>query len=148
MNCKSPFAKGRDKPVRGMFSLTKTLVRNICRRRSSHHKISFGIRTLTTETTLPLRRSYLYVPCSSERKLQKSLQTESDVVIYDLEDSISPAPEAKAAARMRLKGFMLVCSFTTIDLNYFTVISGQCEKLGIAAHCRQSERPNNTFFPR
>ena len=109
-----------------MFSSTKALVRivDVCRRGSGYHKISFGIRTLTTETTLPLRRSYLYVPCSSERKLQKSLHTESDVLIYDLEDSISPAPEAKAAARLRLKGFLSVCSFTTIDLDtHFTKIS-------------------------
>jgi len=109
-----------------MSSLTKavTVFRNVnvCRRGSLHlrHHNVLGMRnrTVTTETTLVapyLHRSYLYVPCSSERKLQKSLLTESDVLIYDLEDSISPAPEDKAAARMRLKEFLLVRSLSTIS---------------------------------
>ncbi|EJC97995.1 beta subunit of citrate lyase [Fomitiporia mediterranea MF3/22] len=49
------------------------------------------------------RRSYLYVPCSSERMLNKSLETPSDVIIYDLEDSV--APDAKAGARTALGKF-------------------------------------------
>ncbi|KAF9534502.1 Pyruvate/Phosphoenolpyruvate kinase-like domain-containing protein [Crepidotus variabilis] len=53
-----------------------------------------------------LHRSYLYVPCSSEKMLEKSLKCGSDVVIYDLEDSVSPKPEDKAAARRRLKSFL------------------------------------------
>jgi len=102
-----------------MSSLTKAVCVfrnvNVCHRGSlhlRHHNILFSIRsrTVTTNTTPAplLRRSYLYVPCSSERKLQKSLQTESDVLIYDLEDSISPVPEDKTVARMRLKEFLLV----------------------------------------
>ncbi|KAI5122460.1 hypothetical protein M0805_008771 [Coniferiporia weirii] len=50
------------------------------------------------------RRSYLYVPSSSERMLQKSLETPSDVIIYDLEDSVAPA--AKPAARAALTAFL------------------------------------------
>ncbi|KAJ7601102.1 citrate lyase beta subunit [Mycena floridula] len=38
-----------------------------------------------------LRRAYLYVPSSNERMLEKSLSTTSDVLIYDLEDSVAPA---------------------------------------------------------
>ncbi|KAF8895283.1 Pyruvate/Phosphoenolpyruvate kinase-like domain-containing protein [Infundibulicybe gibba] len=48
-------------------------------------------RCLSSEATL--RRSYLYVPSSSERMLQKSLASSSDMIIYDLEDSVSPVPE-------------------------------------------------------
>lgn len=36
-----------------------------------------------------LRRALLYVPCSEERKIQKSLQTDADCLIYDLEDGVS-----------------------------------------------------------
>ncbi|KAL5520024.1 hypothetical protein ACEPAG_1684 [Sanghuangporus baumii] len=50
------------------------------------------------------RRSYLYVPCSEQRMLMKSLETPSDVVIYDLEDSV--APDAKARARSALNTFL------------------------------------------
>lgn len=46
------------------------------------------------------------VPCSSERMLNKSLSTNSDVIIYDLEDSV--APESKPQARKALKAFLNV----------------------------------------
>jgi malate synthase len=55
-----------------------------------------------------LSRSYLYVPASSDRMLEKAMTTGSDVIIYDLEDSISPVPEDKASARRRLSKFLLV----------------------------------------
>lgn len=38
--------------------------------------------------------------------LQKSLGTGSDVIIYDLEDSVAPSPEDKANARANLKKFL------------------------------------------
>ena len=44
-----------------------------------------------------VRRSWLFVPGDSERKLGKVLQAGADVVIVDLEDAV--APERKAAAR-------------------------------------------------
>ncbi|EIM85863.1 citrate lyase beta subunit [Stereum hirsutum FP-91666 SS1] len=53
-----------------------------------------------------LRRSYLYVPSSSDRTLQKSLVTPSDVIIYDLEDSVAPSEADKTSARKRLKAFL------------------------------------------
>ncbi|KAH9080442.1 citrate lyase beta subunit [Lactarius deliciosus] len=56
--------------------------------------------------TTQLRRSYLYVPASSERMLQKSLVTPSDVIIYDLEDSVAPSEEGKILARERLAEFL------------------------------------------
>ncbi|KAJ2783019.1 hypothetical protein H4R18_001920 [Coemansia javaensis] len=36
-----------------------------------------------------LRRAVFYVPCSEERKIQKSLQSKADCVMYDLEDGVS-----------------------------------------------------------
>ncbi|EGN98040.1 hypothetical protein SERLA73DRAFT_182896 [Serpula lacrymans var. lacrymans S7.3] len=53
-----------------------------------------------------LRRSYLYVPASSSRMLEKSLTTDSDVIIYDLEDSIPPSASDKDSARQRLSDFL------------------------------------------
>ncbi|HEY0266838.1 MAG TPA: aldolase/citrate lyase family protein, partial [Rhizomicrobium sp.] len=43
------------------------------------------------------RRSILFVPGSSPRKLEKARVLASDVVVLDLEDSV--APQAKNAAR-------------------------------------------------
>ncbi|THV00864.1 beta subunit of citrate lyase [Dendrothele bispora CBS 962.96] len=53
-----------------------------------------------------LRRSYLYVPCSSDKLLEKSLSVNSDIIIYDLEDSVSPVPKDKEDARNRLQTFL------------------------------------------
>lgn len=76
-------------------------------------------RNLSTPTKpTSLTRSYLYVPTSSDRMLEKSTSTGSDVIIYDLEDSVSPAPEDKLTARTRLKKFLEVLS----------IISLSCEK--------------------
>ncbi|KAJ1728358.1 hypothetical protein LPJ61_004071, partial [Coemansia biformis] len=36
-----------------------------------------------------LRRAVFYVPCSEERKIQKSLQSKADCIMYDLEDGVS-----------------------------------------------------------
>ncbi|KAG1822513.1 citrate lyase beta subunit [Suillus subaureus] len=68
------------------------------------------MRTLSTagngKTDQALRRSYLYVPSSSDRMLDKSLSTPSDVIIYDLEDSVPPSPHDKDSARQRLCTFL------------------------------------------
>ncbi|KAJ3904445.1 citrate lyase beta subunit [Lentinula edodes] len=53
-----------------------------------------------------IRRSYLYVPSSSDKLLEKSLTVKSDIIIYDLEDSVSPAPADKKDARDRLRTFL------------------------------------------
>lgn len=60
-----------------------------------------ALRTLRLKTRLK-------VPTSSDRMLQKSLQTKSDVVIYDLEDSVPPARADKDNARQRLVDFLSV----------------------------------------
>ncbi|KAG1861800.1 Pyruvate/Phosphoenolpyruvate kinase-like domain-containing protein [Suillus subalutaceus] len=60
---------------------------------------SMCMRTLSTagngKTDQALRRSYLYVPSSSDRMLDKSLSTPSD-------DSVPPSPHDKDSARQRL----------------------------------------------
>jgi citrate lyase subunit beta-like protein len=50
------------------------------------------------------------VPCSSDRKLQKSLESNSDILIYDLEDSVSPNTADKSNARSRLHDFITAVS--------------------------------------
>ncbi|QRV76363.1 citrate lyase subunit beta-like protein [Ceratobasidium sp. AG-Ba] len=68
-------------------------------------------RRYSTATTL-LQRSLLYVPASNHRMLQKSLTSESDALIYDLEDSV--APNEKARARGALLEFLKArCSFVS-----------------------------------
>jgi len=71
------------------------------------------IRNLSSRASLS--RSYLYVPASSDRMLEKSMTTTSDVVIYDLEDSVSPVPEDKASARRRLSEFLNVCRLFNVS---------------------------------
>ncbi|KAJ7855914.1 citrate lyase beta subunit [Mycena olivaceomarginata] len=68
-----------------------------------------SVRSLNTSSIPPavsLKRSYLYVPSSSDRMLEKSLSTRSDMIIYDLEDSVSPSAADKTAARARLSAFL------------------------------------------
>ena len=48
-------------------------------------------------TVNPPLRSLLFVPGDSERKLEKSLGTSADALIFDLEDAV--APERKSLAR-------------------------------------------------
>lgn len=79
-------------------------------------------RTISTVSSsssdVSLRRSFLYglrglhlvsfpvlivfwtVPSSSNRMLEKSLTTKSDVIIYDLEDSVAPADKYKARSAL------------------------------------------------
>jgi malate synthase len=76
---------------------------------SSSHLFTATVRTISTNLKpTNLRRSYLYVPASSDRMLEKSITTGSDVIIYDLEDSVSPVHLGKANARSRLKKFLRV----------------------------------------
>ncbi|KAI5305279.1 RNA polymerase II mediator complex subunit [Ascosphaera pollenicola] len=51
-----------------------------------------------------LRRSFLYVPGSSERMLVKSRGLKADCVVYDLEDSVTPhkKPEARHLVKKEL----------------------------------------------
>jgi citrate lyase subunit beta/citryl-CoA lyase len=49
-------------------------------------------------------RSLLFVPADSPRKLEKSLQSGSDVLIFDLEDAVSPS--RKQEGRVELVKFL------------------------------------------
>lgn len=49
-------------------------------------------------------RSFLFVPADSPRKLERSLTSSADALIFDLEDAV--APGAKAAGRTCLAGFL------------------------------------------
>lgn len=64
------------------------------------------IPTFSKRLYSTVKRSYLYVPSSSDRFLEKSLAVTSDVIIYDLEDSVSPANADKENARNRLHAFL------------------------------------------
>ncbi|MBP1776770.1 MAG: Citrate (pro-3S)-lyase [candidate division NC10 bacterium] len=59
---------------------------------------------MTTHGVRHLRRTFLYVPGSEERKLVKAQTLGADAVILDLEDSV--APERKADARERISGLL------------------------------------------
>jgi len=54
-----------------------------------------------------LRRSLLYTPGSDRRKIEKALTLESDGVIFDLEDAVSPG--RKPAARAAVAAFLGEC---------------------------------------
>jgi citrate lyase beta subunit len=64
---------------------------------------SFLLLRLSSWTYL---RTGLLVPASSDKMLRKSLETPSDVIIYDLEDSVPPTRADKDAARDRLLDFL------------------------------------------
>lgn len=50
----------------------------------------------------------MIVPATSDRMLEKSLTNSSDMIIYDLEDSVPPSEDAKDDARNRLQAFLQV----------------------------------------
>ncbi len=49
-------------------------------------------------------RSMLFVPADSERKIEKSISTRADALIFDLEDAV--LPDRKPSARATLKTFL------------------------------------------
>ncbi|KAJ6557292.1 citrate lyase beta subunit [Mycena vulgaris] len=73
-------------------------------------RLKCSLRRLNTLSSpgpaISLKRSYLYVPSSSDRMLEKSLSTNSDMIIYDLEDSVPPSAVDKATSRARLSAFL------------------------------------------
>jgi len=48
-----------------------------------------------------LRRSFLFVPGSDEKKVAKAASLGADAVILDLEDAVTPARKAEARTRVR-----------------------------------------------
>jgi len=66
----------------------------------------FALHFRSTFSSWTHLRAGLSVPASSDKMLRKSLETSSDVVIYDLEDSVPPARADKDDARDRLLNFL------------------------------------------
>ncbi|KAF8513747.1 Pyruvate/Phosphoenolpyruvate kinase-like domain-containing protein [Gautieria morchelliformis] len=60
--------------------------------------------TAVAEESSRLQRAYLYVPSSSTRMLEKSVASNADTLIYDLEDSVAPAQ--KESSRTSLVRFL------------------------------------------
>ena len=58
-----------------------------------------------------LRRSWLYVPASSEKMIRKAAGLGADVIIFDFEDSVAPNPEAKEEARAILASTLPALDF-------------------------------------
>ena len=58
----------------------------------------------SSEERTPLRRSFLFVPGSEEKKLAKAASVGADAVILDLEDAV--APERKGDARTQIRKFL------------------------------------------
>ncbi|KAJ8080830.1 hypothetical protein PM082_017665 [Marasmius tenuissimus] len=103
-------------------------------------------RCLSTKSNeVLLRRSYLYVPSSSDRMLEKSRAVNSDIIIYDLEDSVSPAAQDKASARDRLKAFLKVRT-SLLDLSLYTQV-GEQAKNNLPASNRVAVRVNDVTTP-
>jgi citrate lyase subunit beta/citryl-CoA lyase len=48
-------------------------------------------RSVAEETGVIAPRSWLFVPADSEKKITKALDSEADAIIFDLEDSVTPA---------------------------------------------------------
>ncbi|KIJ59476.1 hypothetical protein HYDPIDRAFT_33164 [Hydnomerulius pinastri MD-312] len=96
----------------GNLSLWSKAPRGINRDARAQNAVQLvaAVRLLSTSTSSEpaLHRSYLYVPSSSDRMLEKSLSlgTPPDVFIYDLEDSVPPSPFDKNTARQRLGHFL------------------------------------------
>lgn len=117
--------------LRGALALKPTLQQPAAAGRASFLQTrTQAFSAIAQEYTAALDRSYLYgklqvkygcrlfllliqclvVPTSSDRMLEKSLSTKSDVIIYDLEDSVPPSASDKNGARSRLQKFMAVRS--------------------------------------
>jgi len=69
--------------------------------------------------------------------LQKSLVTGSDVIIYDLEDSVAPSEEGKNDARERLIEFLTARLFNAT----------KCTSSLIVYNAENPRRPTSTSIP-
>jgi citrate lyase subunit beta/citryl-CoA lyase len=92
-------------------------------------------------------RSLLFVPGDSERKLAKSLESEADALILDLEDSV--APEAKPAARKIVLEFIAAARRKTprprlyVRINAFATGMADADLDAVAA-----ARPDGILLPK
>ena len=69
------------------------------------HSVGVGLCVILPPVSLhmteKIQRSALYMPASNERAVQKGPALDADVIILDLEDSVSPAAKADARALAR-----------------------------------------------
>ncbi|KAK1236258.1 hypothetical protein PQX77_000492 [Marasmius sp. AFHP31] len=77
--------------------------------------------------------------------LEKSRAVNSDIIIYDLEDSVSPAAQDKASARDRLKAFLNVRALSLVLLSFTQV--GEQTKNNLPASNRIAVRVNDVTTP-
>lgn len=82
------------------------------------------------------------VPASSDRMLEKSLTNHSDMIIYDLEDSVPPSQQDKDTARSRLVDFLKVIRICTSTHSTSHDLTEQiwCRASSPWANCGKSER--------
>jgi citrate lyase beta subunit len=100
---------------------------------------------MTAEGVHHLRRSFLYVPGSQERKLAKAPTLGADAVILDLEDSV--AVERKAEARERISDLLRAGPTPTIEwlirLNAIT-----STHFGADLACGVAAKPDGLVIPK
>ena len=75
--------------------------------------------------------------------LEKSLTTNSDMIIYDLEDSVAPSPADKGSARNRLRNFLKVRE----HIHYAASILNSQQKPGLPSSERIAVRVNGVDTP-
>jgi citrate lyase subunit beta/citryl-CoA lyase len=91
-------------------------------------------------------RSYLFVPGSSERRLEKCLQLDADAVIVDLEDAVAPDDKDRARECLAawLDGPASRCE-KVIYIRVNTTLDGVVEEdMDVACHSRVS----GVFLPK
>ena len=99
----------------------------------------------TTERRRHLRRSFLYVPGSEERKLAKAPTLGADAVILDLEDSV--APERKAEARDRILGLLRTQAHPAVE--WLIRLNGLVSThFGADLACGVAARPDGVVIPK
>lgn len=83
-------------------------------------------------------RSYLFVPASSERRLEKCLQLDADAVILDLEDAVAPGDKDRARELLAewLDGPATVAESTVYVRVNATSDGVVAEDLDVASHPR------------
>ena len=66
------------------------------------HPIRFALEEARMNLCAPSPRSWLFVPADSNKKMMKALESGADAVIFDLEDSVSPAQKTLARELLTL----------------------------------------------
>lgn len=100
---------------------------------------------MTTGGARHLRRSFLYVPGSEERKLAKAPTLGADCVILDLEDSV--APERKAEARERISGLLRAAPNAAVEW-LIRLNAATSQHFGPDLACAIAANPDGVVVPK